>query len=124
MDPLKDAENIITSASNSFGSEGQTEPRSIPKEPQQQVDLDISLNSIYTSEPTNSERVTSVNKVSDEKAVDEPLFLRTYVKPLEQEASSENGNTNKELDKATEKPLEVSTEENEAKVEQVCSRQK
>ncbi|KAH1005366.1 hypothetical protein HUJ04_006366 [Dendroctonus ponderosae] len=115
LDPLKDAENIITSASNSFSTEGLNEPRSISKDSESHKGLDVSVNSVYNSEPTKSGRVTLVEKFSDEKAVDEPPFIQTYVKPLEQEANSEKG----DLQKATEKPMEASTEENEAKVEQV-----
>ncbi|XP_050293999.1 uncharacterized protein LOC126734421 isoform X2 [Anthonomus grandis grandis] len=155
LDPFKDAEQIITSASNNIlPQNGNSNPqtRSIDskenvlqseqKKFQSAKSGFANFNAINNNEGKKASKPILVEKFSIGKAVDEPFVLKSYVKPSgsKEENSgvayvkpsqkfiqtnykaksnsfpekNENGNVNA----ATEPATEVSTEENEAKVEQ------
>ncbi|XP_066246249.1 J domain-containing protein DDB_G0295729-like [Euwallacea similis] len=105
-----DTEHIVASASNNF------DPR-VAKELNPQVQKIAgfkNLNVISNTEPKKSKAI--IEKFAIGKDVEEP-YIKTYVKPLG-EGKNQNEIGEKE-EVVTQKTLEVSTEENEAKVEKV-----
>lgn len=100
-------ENIITSATSSFVSES---PEESKEEIAQKKGGFKNLNSISDDEPKK------LNKLITSK--EEP-FIKTYVKSLSNDVDDDQLVYVKSSTTTTELPVEVSTEENEAKIEQV-----
>lgn len=101
-----DEENIITSATSSFVSET---PETNEEIPQKRAGFK-NLNSISDDEPKKPSKLTI--------AKEEP-FIKTYVKPLGNDIDEDRNVVYVKSTTTTETPVEVSTEENEAKIEQV-----
>lgn len=149
LDPVKDAEQIITSASNSFVTDDSrtNEPRSI-SENLPTANRESVLQDEQKAFQTNTKTVSfsNFNAISNSESkkpskIDEPSFLKTGSSVNSVEATEDTVDakssvssdvkdfgsveaptkTNAEnLEISTQAPVEVSTEENEAKVEQVC----
>lgn len=101
-----DEENIITSATSSFVSET---PETNEEIPQKRAGFK-NLNSISDDEPKKPSKLII--------AKEEP-FIKTYVKPLGNDIDEDRNVVYVKSTTTTETPVEVSTEENEAKIEQV-----
>ncbi|KAL1518124.1 hypothetical protein ABEB36_001796 [Hypothenemus hampei] len=115
IDPVKDAEHIITSASNSFimdVTSRRNEVRSLTEDSKEidQKRAGVNINAISNEESTKPSKITVVEKFSFGKAAN--------VKPSDTKTTLTE-NQDLEITTAGNIIPEISTEESEAKVEQV-----